>query len=55
MQVIAEGVETIEQLDNLRAYGCDEVQGHIYSRPEPVQAVEALLRKGRVEPTPVHA
>ncbi len=50
MQVIAEGVETLEQLDYLRGCGCDEVQGHIYSRPEPVRTVERLLRKGTVEP-----
>ena len=50
MQVIAEGVETIEQLDYLRGCGCDEVQGHVYSRPQPAIRVEALLRAGRVEP-----
>jgi len=50
MQVIAEGVETIEQLDYLRGCGCDEVQGHVYSRPQPALRVEALLRAGRVEP-----
>lgn len=50
MQVIAEGVETIEQLDWLRGCGCDEVQGHVYSRPQPATRVEALLRAGRVEP-----
>ncbi|VXB77502.1 EAL domain-containing protein [Massilia sp. 9I] len=55
MQVIAEGVETLEQLDYLRGCGCDEVQGHIYSRPEPVQRLEPLLRQGWVQPTPVHA
>jgi len=55
MQVIAEGVETMAQLDYLRGCGCDEVQGHIYGRPEPVQAVEPLLRRGRAEPIPVDA
>ena len=33
MQTIAEGVETQEQLEALRAQGCDEVQGYFYSRP----------------------
>ena len=55
MQVIAEGVETVEQLDYLRGCGCDEVQGHVYARPEPVEAVEVLLRRGRMDPLPVHA
>ena len=32
-KLIAEGVETIEQLDILREYGCDEIQGYYISRP----------------------
>ncbi len=32
-KLIAEGVETIEQLDMLREYGCDEIQGFYISRP----------------------
>jgi len=50
MHVIAEGVETIEQLDYLRGCGCDEVQGHVFSRPQPVERVEPLLRARRMEP-----
>ncbi|MFL6673654.1 MAG: EAL domain-containing protein [Massilia sp.] len=53
MRVIAEGVETRGQLDHLRAQGCDEVQGHLYSQALPVAEVEQILRKGRtVEPVP---
>ncbi|OON62945.1 diguanylate cyclase [Massilia sp. KIM] len=55
MQVIAEGVETLEQLEHLRNSGCDEVQGYVYCRPQPVKAVEPLLRAGRVKPAPVDA
>jgi EAL domain-containing protein (putative c-di-GMP-specific phosphodiesterase class I) len=51
MRVIAEGVETAAQLDYLKWRGCDEVQGHVYSKAEPGPMVEALLRNGRrVEP-----
>ena len=39
----AEGVETAAQLDQLRAEGCDQVQGFLFSRPVPARDVEALL------------
>jgi diguanylate cyclase (GGDEF)-like protein/PAS domain S-box-containing protein len=47
MQVIAEGVETEAQLDYLRLRGCDEVQGHYFSRPLPCAEVERVLRESR--------
>ncbi|MGV3741772.1 MAG: EAL domain-containing protein, partial [Burkholderiaceae bacterium] len=33
LRTIAEGVETVEQLEYLREQGCDEVQGYYYSKP----------------------
>jgi diguanylate cyclase (GGDEF)-like protein/PAS domain S-box-containing protein len=39
----AEGVETIDQLDWLRAEGCNEVQGFLFSAARPAAEVEALL------------
>jgi len=41
----AEGVETIDQLDWLRAEGCNEVQGFLFSAARPAAEVEALLVK----------
>ncbi|WP_167357072.1 EAL domain-containing protein [Paenibacillus pectinilyticus] len=41
--VVAEGVETEEELQALRAYGCRFVQGYYYSKPVEVQHIEEML------------
>lgn len=43
MDVVAEGVETIEQVAQLRALGCERGQGHFFSKPADGKATEALL------------
>jgi diguanylate cyclase (GGDEF)-like protein/PAS domain S-box-containing protein len=46
LQVVAEGVETVEQLEFLGANGCDEYQGYYFSRPLPPDQFMALLEAG---------
>lgn len=48
MQVIAEGVETEEQLRMLQELGCDEIQGYYYGRPMPLD--ELILWLGQRNP-----
>lgn len=43
LETIAEGVETLEQLDFLETYGCDQVQGFYFSKPVPVREFEQLI------------
>jgi diguanylate cyclase (GGDEF)-like protein len=45
LEVIAEGVETRRQLNDLGRLGCEYGQGYLYSRPQDAEATEALLRR----------
>ena len=46
LRVVAEGVETQEELAFLQAHQCDEAQGYYFSRPVPPQQFAMLLRRG---------
>ena len=47
LKVIAEGVETVEQLDFLRERGCNQGQGYYYSKPVSAEEFTTLLQKNR--------
>ena len=47
LSVTAEGVETTDQFDNLRAAGCDTAQGFLFFRPEPPEEVAKLFAGAR--------
>ena len=45
LSVVAEGVENLQQLDLLRNYGCDEIQGYYFSKPLNAKEFELFLEK----------
>ena len=45
MDTIAEGIETLSQLEPLRLLGCSLAQGYFFSRPLPVKDVQVFLQK----------
>ena len=49
MRVIAEGVETEEQLTKLKALDCEYMQGYLFSKPLNGKDIEALIQKGRID------
>jgi EAL domain-containing protein (putative c-di-GMP-specific phosphodiesterase class I) len=43
MEVVAEGLENLEQLEKLRSIPCDYAQGYLFSKPLPPEAISAIL------------
>jgi EAL domain-containing protein (putative c-di-GMP-specific phosphodiesterase class I) len=52
LEVIAEGVETEDQVVYLHNRGCDQVQGYYFSEPRSADAFAALLKSGKTFPVP---
>jgi predicted signal transduction protein with EAL and GGDEF domain len=50
MSTTAEGVETKEQLDHVRAEGCTEMQGYYICRPSPAHEITRLLASKALKP-----
>ncbi|MYN07560.1 putative bifunctional diguanylate cyclase/phosphodiesterase [Pseudoduganella aquatica] len=46
-EIVAEGVETAEQMSFLRELGCDQLQGYLFSQPVPADDFERMLREGK--------
>jgi diguanylate cyclase (GGDEF)-like protein len=55
LHTVAEGVEEVEQLEILREFGCEAVQGFLFARPQPLAGIVALLNTGLQLPEPASA
>ncbi|MEI6413619.1 MAG: EAL domain-containing protein [Pseudomonadota bacterium] len=49
LKTVAEGVETLEQAQSLRALGCDYAQGYYISRPQGAEGIRAAIQRGEGE------
>jgi diguanylate cyclase (GGDEF)-like protein/PAS domain S-box-containing protein len=49
LRVLAEGVETAEQLEFLRSHHCDEGQGYLFAKPAAADTLADLLQRGRID------
>ncbi|MCD8476307.1 MAG: EAL domain-containing protein [Shewanella fodinae] len=47
--IIAEGIETAEQMALLQQLGCEEGQGYLFARPMAAEQLEPLLRQGTID------
>jgi EAL domain-containing protein (putative c-di-GMP-specific phosphodiesterase class I) len=52
LDVLAEGVETADQLAFLQSHNCDLVQGFLFRKPVEVEAISELVRRGVVAAVP---
>jgi diguanylate cyclase (GGDEF)-like protein len=50
LPVLAEGVETTDQLETLVAEGCDEMQGYLIGHPRPIEVYSSLVGSNLVSP-----
>ncbi|MGI4800588.1 MAG: putative bifunctional diguanylate cyclase/phosphodiesterase [Janthinobacterium lividum] len=45
MSVVAEGVETLAQFDILKREGCEQLQGYLFSKPQPIAIVPSIIAR----------
>jgi EAL domain-containing protein (putative c-di-GMP-specific phosphodiesterase class I) len=46
-EIVAEGIETVEQMVFLKGLGCDQLQGYLFSPPVPVADFEKMVREDK--------
>jgi diguanylate cyclase (GGDEF)-like protein len=51
LQVVAEGIETVDIVEHLLVLGCHRAQGYLLCRPQPPSELETILRHGGIDPS----